>query len=115
MKVRFNEPWLTIILTTIQNTEVSIMHLTDCPEIITMYTTEYCGDCLRAKTFFDKNNIEYIKIPLEGNEVATEFVTKLNNGYRSVPTIIFPDGSILVEPSNSELKEKINSLNLKTE
>ena len=80
------------------------------PEKITMYTTEYCGDCIRAKAFFEANNIEYIKISLEGNEEATNFVMKVNNGYKSVPTIIFPDGSILVEPSNRDLKEKISSL-----
>lgn len=80
-----------------------------------MYTTEYCGDCIRAKAFFEENNIEYIKISLEGNEEATNFVMKINNGYRSVPTIIFPDGSILVEPNNRELKEKISSLKSQAE
>ena len=85
------------------------------PQKITMYTTEYCGDCIRAKAFFEANNIEYIKISLEGNEEATNFVMKINNGYRSVPTIIFPDGSILVEPNNRELKEKISSLKSQAE
>jgi mycoredoxin len=43
---------------------------------------------------------------LEGNQEATEFVVKVNHGNRSVPTIIFPDGSILVEPNWEELKTK---------
>ena len=71
-----------------------------------MYTTEYCSDCYRAKKFFETNNIQYLKIGLEGNEEATQFVMQVNKGSRSVPTIIFPDGSVLVEPSWSELKEK---------
>lgn len=82
------------------------------PKKIIMYSTTFCGDCIRAKSFFKKNNVEYINIPLEGNEEAIEFVMKVNKGYRSVPTIIFPDGSILVEPSNRELKEKIEALHL---
>ena len=91
------------------------MIATDNSINIIMYTTEHCGDCLRAKAFFDANNIKYTKIPLEGNESATEFVMKVNNGYQSVPTIVFPDGSILVEPSNTELKDKIAALKLDAE
>ena len=79
------------------------------PAQIVMYTTEYCADCLRAKKFFEANNIPHIRVGLEGNEEATEFVIRVNNGYRSVPTIIFPDGSILVEPSWEELKLKFTA------
>ena len=71
-----------------------------------MYTTEYCSDCMRAKRFFEANNIPYMCIELEGNAEATEFVTQINHGYQSVPTIVFPDGSVLVEPSWEELKAK---------
>ena len=76
------------------------------PSQIVMYTTEYCSDCHRARTFFETNKIEYLRVGLEGNEEATKFVVSVNNGYRSVPTIIFPDGSILTEPSWKELQEK---------
>jgi len=72
-----------------------------------MYTTEYCSDCIRAKKFFEANNIPHLRVGLEDNAEATEFVIRVNNGYRSVPTIIFPDGSILVEPGWEELKTKI--------
>jgi mycoredoxin len=48
-------------------------------------------------------------VGLEGNAEATEFVVKVNNGNRSVPTIVFPDGSILVEPDWEELKAKFSS------
>lgn len=79
---------------------------TRTPSQIVMYATEYCSDCHRAKAFFEANHIEYLRVGLEGNEQATEFVMNVNNGYRSVPTIIFPDGSILVEPGWKELQEK---------
>ena len=70
------------------------------PTQIVMYTTDYCSDCLRAKKFFESNNIPFMQIGLEGNKEATEFVMQINKGNRSVPTIIFPDGSILVEPGS---------------
>jgi mycoredoxin len=79
---------------------------TKTPTEIVMYTTEWCADCRRVKAYFEANNIPYTKIDLEDNENATDFVMRINNGFRSVPTIIFPDGTILVEPSWEELREK---------
>jgi mycoredoxin len=77
------------------------------PSKIVMYATEYCPDCRRAKAFFEANNIEYLRVGLEGNEAATDFVMNINNGNQSVPTIIFPDGSVLVEPGWGELRATI--------
>lgn len=85
-------------------------HYSLTPTQIVMYTTEYCSDCVRAKKFFEANGIPYLGIGLEGNAEATEFVMQVNNGYRSVPTIVFPDGSILVEPNWAELKAKTSEL-----
>jgi mycoredoxin len=72
-----------------------------------MYVTEYCSDCHRAKAFFEANKIEYLQVNIEGNEEATNFIVKVNNGCRSVPTIVFPDGTVLTEPSWEELQAKI--------
>lgn len=83
-------------------------HYTLKPSQIVMYATEYCSDCHRAKKFFEANNIPHLRVNLEGNREAAEFVMRLNNGMRSVPTIVFPDGSILVEPSWEELRQKFN-------
>jgi len=82
---------------------------TSTPSQIVMYATEYCSDCVRAKKFFETNNIPHLRVGLEGNVEATEFVLKVNKGYRSVPTIVFPDGSILVEPNWEELKAKFSN------
>jgi mycoredoxin len=70
-------------------------HYTTQPSQIVMYATEYCSDCRRAKAFFEANGIEYLRVGIEGNEEATKFIMTLNNGYQSVPTIIFPDGAVL--------------------
>jgi mycoredoxin len=78
------------------------------PSQIVMYTTEYCPDCRRAKAFFEANGINFLPVSLEGNKDATEFVLNINKGSRSVPTIIFPDGEVLVEPNWEELRAKIS-------
>ena len=74
---------------------------------IIMYGTPWCGDTIRAKRILEQNNIQYEWININDNEEGRKFVEKTNNGMRSVPTIIFPDGSILVEPSNQALLEKL--------
>jgi thioredoxin reductase (NADPH) len=74
---------------------------------ITMYGATWCGDCKRAKRFFGEQRVHYEWIDVEEQPEAAETVEKLNNGKRIIPTILFEDGSILVEPSNAELAEKL--------
>ncbi len=78
------------------------------PTQIVAYTVRWCPDCKRAKAFFAQNNIQHIDIDVDEDQQAAEFVKQLNNVSRSVPTIIFPDGTKLVEPSNEQLKAKFN-------
>jgi len=80
------------------------------PTQIVMYTTEYCSECNRAKGFFEANNVPYLRVELEGNAQATNFVMNINQGYQSVPTIVFPDGSILVEPDWEQLRTKLSNI-----
>ena len=77
-------------------------HDTSTDSII-MYTTAWCGDCRRAKRVFSDFDVPYVEINISDDEAAAEIVQTLNNGLRSVPTIVFPDGGVLVEPSNSAL------------
>ena len=77
------------------------------PSQIVMYTTPKCSDCLRAKAFFEANHLPFLQIELEGDKQATDFVAMINHGYHTVPTIVFPDGSVLSEPTWKELKEKL--------
>ena len=74
------------------------------PSQIVMYTTH---KCLRAKAFFEANHLAFLQIELEGDKQATDFVARINHGYHTVPTIVFPDGSVLSEPSWKELREKL--------
>lgn len=74
---------------------------------IIVYSTTWCSDCKRAKKFFGEQRIPYINIDVEENPEFMEVVEKINEGKRSVPTIVFQDGSVLVEPSNAQLAEKL--------
>lgn len=74
---------------------------------ITMYTTTWCGDCRRAKRVFAAYSVPYIEVDIEEDEAAAAFVSRVNAGQRRVPTILFPDGTKLVEPSNSTLEAKL--------
>ena len=78
------------------------------PSQIVMYSVEWCPDCRRAKFFFKRKGIEYLEINVDKDKQAEAFVKEHNNGNRSVPTIFFPDGSKLVEPSNDALEAKIS-------
>ncbi|MCP4141142.1 MAG: NrdH-redoxin [Chloroflexi bacterium] len=77
------------------------------PSTIVMYSTSWCSDCKRAKKFLNKNKVDYVDVNIEADEKGRDFVMKLNNGARVVPTIIFPDGDKLTEPSTAELRAKL--------
>ena len=76
-------------------------------ESIVLYGAEWCPDCRRSKAFLRDQRIEYTYVDLEAqpDEVAT--VVEYNDGKQIIPTIVFPDGSHLAEPSNEELAEKL--------
>lgn len=74
------------------------------PSQITMYAVDWCPDCRRAKFFFKRKHIPYLEVNVEQDQQAEKFVKELNNGNRSVPTILLPDGTIMVEPSKEELE-----------
>ncbi|HOR19034.1 MAG TPA: glutaredoxin domain-containing protein, partial [Brevefilum sp.] len=71
------------------------------------YGTRWCGDCKRAKRILDERQVDYVWVDIDQNEDGEAFVKSTNQGNRSVPTIIFPDGSILVEPTNQALINKL--------
>ncbi|MDA1189747.1 MAG: glutaredoxin domain-containing protein [Chloroflexi bacterium] len=76
-------------------------------QTIKMYGTTWCGDCRRAKMVFDAFNIPYDYTDLGEDAEALAYVKSVNDGKQIVPTIVFPDGDILVEPSNNELGKKL--------
>lgn len=74
---------------------------------ITVYGTSTCGDCRRAKRLLDEQGVAYDWIDVEADPESLAHMMRLQDGGRTVPTIVFPDGSILLEPSNAELAAKL--------
>jgi mycoredoxin len=79
---------------------------------IIVYGTKYCPDCYRARKILDGRAIPYTYVDINRNPEARAYVEQVNNGNRSVPTICFPDGEVLVEPSNSALNAKLDRLDV---
>ena len=79
-------------------------------QTITIYGTPWCGDCRRALRVLDQHQANYHYVDIESDDLARSYVERLNNGYQSVPTILFPDGSVLVEPSSATLVDKLTTL-----
>jgi mycoredoxin len=77
---------------------------------IKIYGTRWCPDCLRVKQIFSKHKIKYAWLNIEQDQQACDYVQQVNGGYKSVPTIVFPDGSVLVEPTNAALEKKLNEI-----
>jgi len=74
---------------------------------ITVYGAHWCPDCRQSKQFLGEHQIPYSWIDIEADKSAEEFVMATNKGKRIIPTIVFADGSFLVEPSNAELAAKL--------
>ena len=74
---------------------------------INFYGAHWCPDCRRSKAFLGEHRVSYRWIDVEQDTEAQSYVRQINNGKLIIPTILFPDGSILVEPSNAELAQKL--------
>lgn len=70
---------------------------------VTVYSTRWCGDCRRSKRFLDRHSVPYEEIDIEERPEAAATVQQINNGRRSVPTIVIEGGATLTEPSDREL------------
>jgi thioredoxin reductase (NADPH) len=74
---------------------------------ITVYGAYWCPDCRRSKQFLGEHQIPYHWVDIEQDPEGEAFVIAKNGGKRIIPTVVFADGSALVEPSNAELAAKL--------
>ena len=79
---------------------------------IDLYGAEWCRDCRRSKALLDSLNVKYNYIDVEADKSASEKVIAINGGMRSIPVIVFEDGTHLTEPSDPDLKAKLESLSI---
>jgi len=81
------------------------------PEI-TMYGADWCGDCRRSKRLLEELDVQITHIDVEKDESAAVKVIEINGGAQSIPVIVFPDGTHLTEPSDIDLKAKLEALKI---
>ena len=76
-------------------------------DLVTMYSTVWCGYCRRLKGQMDREGIAYQVIDIEDDPKAADLVMAVNGGNQTVPTLVFPDGSALTNPSLAQIKQQL--------
>ena len=79
-------------------------------EPVTLYTTQWCAFCRRLKSQLARDGIEVAEVDIERDEDAARFVISVNGGNMTVPTVVFPDGSALTNPSATQVKERLRGI-----
>jgi mycoredoxin len=74
---------------------------------VTMYSTPWCGYCRRLKSQLEREGIAYAEIDIEQDTNAADYVMSVNGGNQTVPTVVFPDGSALTNPTLAQVKERL--------
>ena len=78
--------------------------------MITFYGADWCGDCRRSKRQLDELGVAYDYIDTENTPGAIDKVIAYNGGMKSIPVIVFEDGTHLTEPSNPALEAKLKEV-----
>jgi mycoredoxin len=82
----------------------------EIPVPLTMYTTTWCGFCKNLKRQLGRAGIEVTEVDIELDPAAAEFVMSVNGGNQTVPTLLFPDGSTMCNPSAAQVQKKLAQL-----
>jgi mycoredoxin len=78
--------------------------------MLTMYSTSWCGYCRRLKAQLDREGIGYEVVDIERDEAAAAYVMSVNGGNQTVPTVQFPDGTALTNPTILQVKEHLATI-----
>ncbi|MDO4913318.1 MAG: glutaredoxin domain-containing protein [Bifidobacteriaceae bacterium] len=78
---------------------------------IHVYGADWCGDCVRAKAAFKKYGVDYIWHDIESEEGAKEKAIEIS-GQQHIPVVVFPDNTIFVEPSATQIAKKLEALGM---
>jgi mycoredoxin len=77
---------------------------------VTMFNTQWCGYCMRLKKLMQRDGIEFAEVDIENDPAAAEIVMQANGGNRTVPTLLFADGTALTNPSIDQVKSQLGQL-----
>jgi mycoredoxin len=75
---------------------------------VTMFTTQWCGYCVRLKKMMQREGIDFAEVDIENDAAAADLVMQANGGNRTVPTLVFADGTALTNPSIDQVKSQLN-------
>ena len=76
---------------------------------VVMYGAQWCGDCRRAKSYLERNDVPFTYVDLEAEPDHMATVIRYNEGRRSIPVVVFGDGTHLTEPTDAELAAKLEA------
>lgn len=76
---------------------------------VVVYGALWCGDCVRSKALLDRVSVPYTWIDTDAEPGAVDAIVAANDGRRSIPVIVLPDGSHLTEPSDPELRAALTA------
>jgi mycoredoxin len=79
------------------------------PELPTVFTTRWCGYCVRLKSQLNRAGIEFREVDIESNVSAAGLVAEVNSGNLTVPTVLFSDGSALTNPTAAEVSSRLGA------
>jgi mycoredoxin len=88
------------------NPPMSNLEASQAEKITTLYVTSWCPYCYNVKRWLDSHGVPYEAINIEEHEDAAQYVMSVNDGNQTVPTVIFPDGSVETNPSATYLAKK---------
>jgi len=74
---------------------------------LTMYTTPWCGYCVRLKRQLEREGIPFAEVDIERDPASADYVMSVNGGNQTVPTVVLPDGTALTNPSLREITERL--------
>jgi mycoredoxin len=77
---------------------------------VTMYSTPWCGYCTRLKGQLDREGVHIDVVDIDRDPAAAELVRTINNGNRTVPTVVYPDGSAHTNPPLKAVLGKLDEL-----
>jgi mycoredoxin len=75
-----------------------------------MFTTTWCGFCRNLKSQLARAGIEIAEVDIERDPAAAQYVMSVNGGNQTVPTVLFPDGASMTNPSAKQVKARLDEL-----
>ena len=77
---------------------------------VTMFTTQWCGYCVRLKKMMQREGIDFAEVDIENDAAAADLVMQANGGNRTVPTLLFRDGTALTNPNIDQVKFQLQQV-----